>query len=101
MLKCQELKDSQSCLNKAGAAEPIFVIRAKDLLAAQTVRLWASMAVGEHEKEKVASALELADQMEKWRAANVPHMERAACEEGQGTERRGNLPLYPYKPLVR
>lgn len=99
MLKCEELKDATSCFSKARADEPVFVLRAKDPLAAQTVRLWASMAIGEHEKEKIASALELADQMAKWRDANVPRL--AECAGQEPVDRRGANAPYPYKPLVR
>ena len=74
MDKQDALRSPTSCLNKAGPFEPIFVIRAKDPLAAQTVRLWAQMAINQHEPEKVDEAMHLADQMEKWRDANVPTM---------------------------
>lgn len=76
MEKQAELRDPKSCLNKAAAFEPIFVLRAKDAHAAQTVRLWAAMAVNSHEPQKVDSALALAEQMDKWRSANVPQ----ACD---------------------
>lgn len=75
MLKAEELRNPNSCLNKAEADEPIFVLRAKDLCAAQTVRLWATMAGGAtgcHEKAKIEEALALADQMVSWRARRFP-----------------------------
>jgi hypothetical protein len=56
MLKCQELMQPNSCLNKAGANEPIFVLRANDPCAPQLVRLWAAMASGLHEDDKRAEA---------------------------------------------
>jgi len=61
-----ELLRPDSCLSKAEPDEPIFILRAKDALAPQAVRLWASMAFGAHEIEKVNEALELAVQMERW-----------------------------------
>jgi hypothetical protein len=71
MIKSEELRDSLSCLNRAGNDEPIFVLRAKDPVAAQTVRLWASMAAGIHD-EKIEDALLAADNMEVWRVDNMP-----------------------------
>ena len=68
MIKRDELKDPQSCLNKAAPDEPVFVLRARDPVAAQTVRHWATMAHGIHEVEKVESAFRAADLMEKWLA---------------------------------
>lgn len=68
MLKADELRTPTSCLNKAEADEPIFVLRAKDKTAAQTVRLWATMAAGVHEHAKIAEALALADRMDQWRS---------------------------------
>ena len=72
MLKQNELRKPSSCLNKASFDEPIFVLRAKDPHAPQAVRLWATMAIGHHEQDKINEAVELADHMEKWRSANVP-----------------------------
>lgn len=68
MLKRQELADPTSCLNKAGPAEPLFVIRAKDPVGAQTIRHWATMSAGQHDAAKIASALKLADEMDTFRA---------------------------------
>jgi hypothetical protein len=66
MIKARLLMDQTSCLNKAGALEPVFLLRANDPLAAATVRLWAAMAVNTHEEPKVYQALEWADMAEKW-----------------------------------
>jgi hypothetical protein len=51
--------------------EPVFVLVARDKAASGTVRHWAKRAtdLGAPE-EKVAEALELANQMDAWRAAN-------------------------------
>lgn len=69
MLKALELRTPTSCLNKADADEPIFVLRAKDLVAPQALRLWAHMADGIHEGDKIAEALKCATAMENWRTA--------------------------------
>lgn len=88
MLKRQELLDPKSCLNKAAPDEPVFVLRAKDAAAAQTVRLWAAMAGHLHESAKVEEALKLADQMGKWRQAqgleppSSPKPAPAALQDG-------------------
>jgi hypothetical protein len=72
VIKRDELKSPTSCLNKAGPEEPVFVLRAKDALAAQTVRHWATMAHDEHEPAKLQEALKLADEMDAWRRKNAP-----------------------------
>lgn len=66
MLKYLELATSESCLNKAASTEPIFVLRANDPLFAQTIRLWAAMAHGTHEGEKINNARDIADIGQKW-----------------------------------
>lgn len=71
MNKQGELSNPTSCLNKAKADEPLFVLRAKDPYAPMAVRHWAAMAYGHHEPEKVKEALALADEMEAWRKRNV------------------------------
>lgn len=69
MIKIDELTSATSCLNKAGEDEPIFVLRAKDVLAPELVRIWAMKAMmsGQHEASKILEAEGLADQMEVWR----------------------------------
>lgn len=74
MIKNQELLDPKSCLNKAAPDEPIFVLRAKDKLAPQTIRHWATMSFGVHEKEKIADAELLATSMEDWQKRNFPSL---------------------------
>lgn len=41
MIKKRELNDEHSCFNKAAMDEPIFVLRASDVLAPMTIRIWA------------------------------------------------------------
>jgi len=72
MNKLEQLKNPTSCLNKASPDEPVFVLRAKDPVAAMAVRHWATMAQDEHEMAKIASALKVAEEMEQWRAQNCP-----------------------------
>jgi hypothetical protein len=68
MRKDQELSDPRSCLNKAEAEEPIFVLRAKDPTAPYAVRQWAECAVrdGSHEREKIDAAFAWANEMQRW-----------------------------------
>ena len=80
MLKRAELATPTSCLNKAAPDEPIFVLRAKDVLAPMTIRHWATMAYQEHEPEKLKEALSLADQMDQWRAKNFPDQPEVICQ---------------------
>ncbi len=73
MLKHLELSRSDSCLNKAAADEPVFVLRAKDPMAAMTIRHWVTMSgAGAHESTKLTEALKAADEMDAWRSRNVP-----------------------------
>lgn len=78
MKKVDELKTPTSCLNKAAADEPIFVLRAKDALAAMAVRHWATMAEGTHESDKLEEARQLADKMDEWRMEYLRNQVRCA-----------------------
>jgi hypothetical protein len=66
MIKAIELARPYSCLNKAAADEPIFVLRAHDPLFGAIVRLWAAAAHGLHEDEKRYEACALADEGDAW-----------------------------------
>lgn len=68
-IKRDEISDPNSCLNHAAADEPIFVLRAKDPLAAKLVEEWAARAVltGHHEDEKIRAAYRFAQAMKAWR----------------------------------
>lgn len=72
--KSETLRDPQSGLNKASPHEPIFVLRAKDPHAAQTIRLWAAMSAENQPIEKIEQAFNVAADFEKWYHANVPEM---------------------------
>lgn len=74
MKKADELREPTSCLSKASPDEPIFVLRANDPLAPQTIRAWAAMAHDEHEVPKIQDAQDLAEAMENWHAQNVPQV---------------------------
>lgn len=67
--KRENIENPQSCLSKAADDEPIFVLRAKDPLAADIVREWAMLAARDqvHEEEKCRAALECAQKMDEWR----------------------------------
>lgn len=70
-LKRDEIKDPNSCLNRAADDEPIFVLRGKDPLSAKLVRTWAAGALleGHHEDDKIKAAWRYADAMDAWRKA--------------------------------
>lgn len=60
-------KHNDTCLQKAGDDEPIFVLRAQDVLAPGLVRDWAQQARREGAPpHKVDEARELASLMEVW-----------------------------------
>ncbi len=71
MNKAENLFNIDSCLNKAEADEPIFVLRANDPCAATAIRHWATMALGRHEQTKIIAAFKVADDMELWRKNKV------------------------------
>jgi hypothetical protein len=78
-LKRDELTNPNGCLNKAADDEPIFVLRANDVIAANIVRRWADgylIEKREHsadgcltkaQLEKAKEARGLANQMDAWR----------------------------------
>jgi len=68
--KQDEIRNPNSCLNKAGESEPIFVLRAKDLTSPNIIRSWAELNKGTLDKEKYYEAIELADKMEEWQGEN-------------------------------
>jgi hypothetical protein len=70
-IKTEELKSG--CISKAADNEPLFVLRAQDMLAPELVREWAVRAA-EHECSvaKVNEAFALADKMEAWPNRKFP-----------------------------
>jgi hypothetical protein len=70
-IKSQELIDG--CFAKAADDEPIFVLRAQDMLASHFVREWAFMAERHGaSREKISEALACARAMEKWPNRRMP-----------------------------
>lgn len=66
-------RDSDTCLQKVGPDEPIFVLRAQDSLAANIVRAWADRASANGcRAEKVEEALAIADAMDAWPVHKMP-----------------------------
>ena len=71
MLKNKELLLPTSCLNKAANTEPVFVLRANDIIAPMTIRHWVTMSEGHHDPDKLQEALDMADDMETWQKENL------------------------------
>lgn len=65
MKKSQELSDPNSCLNKAGDDELLFVLLARDEAAAATVEYWIdkriSLGKNEWDDPKITEARQWAD----------------------------------------
>lgn len=86
MIKADELAAmarGEGCLAKSADDEPIFILCARDVFAADTVRVWADSVEGvaamrglddggltAERKAKIAEARALAIQMERWRQAH-------------------------------
>ena len=67
--KLQEMQSG--CLAKAGDDEPLFVLRAQDILAPATIRNWCEFAfLAGTPAEKLKEARELALAMEEWAKQN-------------------------------
>jgi len=61
------------CYDKAGLDEPIFVLRAQDVLADEVVAFWASRARENGvSAEKIREARECAVAMQKWPGRKNP-----------------------------
>lgn len=60
-------KKTDTCLQKAGDDEPIFVLRAQDRYAPLVVRIWALVVANAGAPSaKCTEALDLAAKMEAW-----------------------------------
>lgn len=68
MIKVNELESPNSCLNKANDAEMIFVLRAHDYYAGDTIRYWVSLRVANGKNTpddpEIIEALACADTMD-------------------------------------
>lgn len=78
MLRNAELCSPNSCINSAEADEPVFVLRAHDPVASDTVRGWASAymrskggweRMDERQRAKYQEAMRLAEQMDQYARA--------------------------------
>lgn len=67
----EKARAGEGCLGRARDDEPVFVLRARDSIAADLVRIWAFRAqtLGAP-SAKVREAFDLADQMDKWGREN-------------------------------
>lgn len=72
MNKSELLNDPNSCLSKARPLEPVFLLRANDPMAAQTIRLWAAQNEGKQPPDKIAEALDIAEAFDLYHTNNVP-----------------------------
>lgn len=71
MKKQDEISNPDSCLNKAGDDEIIFVLRAHDRAAPFAVRFWITQARARGAPQaKLDAAQEIVNEMEAWQAVN-------------------------------
>lgn len=71
--KREELAKPDSCLNKAGDDEPLFILRGQDIIAPGKVREWAGTARASGvAKNKVDEAMAIADAMDAWHTRKMP-----------------------------
>jgi hypothetical protein len=74
MIKKEELTNPTSCINKAFDDEPIFVLRAKDPVAIQTIYYWMHQRIctgsEKYNDPKMKEAEQLAQLMHQWRREN-------------------------------
>lgn len=62
----------EGCLGKAADDEPVFVLRAKDLLAPETIEHWSEQARAYSTGlQKGYQALEVAQEMRNWQDQNI------------------------------
>jgi TolA-binding protein len=71
----REALRANSSVENVGKGEPVFTLRAQDMLAPEIVREWAFRAkrAGSPD-EKVEDARRIADEMEDWQIANRRHL---------------------------
>lgn len=71
--KFAALVNDDSCFNKAGFGEPIFILRGQDALAAELIRIWAERAEALGcGAEKLAEARLVADLMDEYPGRKTP-----------------------------
>jgi hypothetical protein len=72
MTKREMIDNPDSVWNKAGMDEPIFCLRAQDLLAPPLVERWADQARYKCPREKTDAAYQLAKEMRMWPNRKMP-----------------------------
>lgn len=70
MEKYREQTDENSCWNKAHDDEPIFVLRAKDVAAVDTIRAWIALRIAHGKNtiddDKIQDCIKLCERMQSW-----------------------------------
>ena len=77
----EKMARGEGCLGKAAQDEPLFILRAQDIVAPAIVRAWAHLVEEEarrisdedrrgHHFQKVEEARALADRMEAWQESH-------------------------------
>jgi hypothetical protein len=67
----EALRSGCGCLDRAALDEPVFILRAQDILAPKVVVRWAHLAEqAGSPHDKVRGALQVAKQMADWQANN-------------------------------
>ena len=67
----EALRPGCGCLGRAALDEPVFILRAQDILAPRVVVRWAHLAEQTGSPhDKVGAALQVAKQMADWQANN-------------------------------
>ena len=70
----EALQNDCGCLGRAALDEPVFILRAQDMLAPRVVVWWAHLAdQAGYSDDKVRGALAVAKEMAVWRAIQEPH----------------------------
>lgn len=71
--KYAAIVNEDSCLNRAGLSEPLFILRAQDQFSAELVREWADrVEVAGGMTDKIEGARLIAGQMEAWAYHKIP-----------------------------
>ena len=73
MTKRELLDGTDNCLANAADDEPLFVLRAQDLVAPDTIRQWALLAqLQGTPRDKIEGAIKEAQEMENWEHRKRP-----------------------------
>lgn len=75
MIKRDELSNPESCLNQAADDEPLFVLKANDPIAAETVRWWLHRSIQRRiHLTRLSEGAQTAGLMDDWRMARRPRL---------------------------